>query len=86
LTGSSLEVLTTWEWPTSYGWVIPFPSDFDPKAETANDVSRVVKAAQDAAPGIALHTRIVEASHGADLLVVGSKGYGEFAGVEGRFK
>jgi len=90
LTGSSLEVLTTWQWPQSYGWALPFPSDFDPRAETANDVNRVVKAGQDAEPEVVVHTHIVEghpaptlveASHEADLLVVGSKGYGEFAGM-----
>jgi nucleotide-binding universal stress UspA family protein len=90
LTGSSLEVLTTWQWPQSYGWAISFPSDFDPKAESANDVNRVVKAGKDAEPEVVIHTHIVEghpaptlveASHEADLLVVGSKGYGEFAGM-----
>lgn len=83
-------MLTTWQWPTTYGWVFPIPSDFDPRAEAENEVSRVVKAALDGAPGLVMHTHIVkghpaptlvEASHEADLLVVGSKGYGEFAGM-----
>jgi len=78
--------LTTWQWPQSYGWAIPFPSDFDPRAESASDVNRVVKAEQDAEPEVVIHTHIVdrppaptlvEASHEADLLVV----YGEFAGM-----
>ncbi|HEY1832623.1 MAG TPA: universal stress protein [Acidimicrobiales bacterium] len=90
LTGSSLEVMTTWQWPSSYGWAMPVPSDFDPRGETANEVSRVVKVVQDAVPDVVMRTHIVEghpaptlveASHEADLLVVGSRGYGEFAGM-----
>ena len=33
LTGSSLEVVMTWEWPSSYGWAAPIPDDFDPEDE-----------------------------------------------------
>jgi nucleotide-binding universal stress UspA family protein len=90
LTGSSLEVVTTWEWPTNYGWAMALPSDFDPKADITNDVIRVVKVAQDAGPDVVMHTHVVEghpaptlvqASYEADLLVVGSTGYGELAGM-----
>jgi len=33
LTGSSLEIIMTWEWPSSYGWAVAFPSDFDPEKD-----------------------------------------------------
>ena len=23
----------TWEWPTSYGWAVPVPDDFDPESD-----------------------------------------------------
>ena len=26
-------VVMTWEWPTSYGWAVPVPDDFDPEAD-----------------------------------------------------
>jgi nucleotide-binding universal stress UspA family protein len=90
LTGSNLEVLSTWEWPTSYGWTVPIPSDFDPRAEAANEVERIVKSVRDKFPGLPVHTHVVEghpattlveASHEADLLVVGSRGQGEFSGM-----
>ena len=35
LTDSTLEVVMTWEWPTSYGWAVPVPDDFDPESESA---------------------------------------------------
>jgi nucleotide-binding universal stress UspA family protein len=82
LTGSNLEVLNIWEWPSCYGWAVPIPSDFDPRAEAANQVDRVVKVVRDKFPGVAIHTHVVEghpgptlveASHEADLLVVGWK-------------
>lgn len=31
LTSSTLEIITTWDWPPSYGWAMPFPADFDPE-------------------------------------------------------
>lgn len=89
LTGSSLEVLSIWDCPTSYG-ANPIPSDFDPRAEAANGVDGVVKGVRDDFPEIAVHTHVVqghpaltleEASHEADLLVVGSRGNGEFEGM-----
>lgn len=90
LTGSNLEVLNTWEWPATSGWAVPIPSDFDPRAEAVNQVDRVVKSVRDKFPGVSIHVHVVEghtaltlveASHEADLLVVGSKGQGEFAGM-----
>ena len=90
LTGSNLEVLSAWEWPASYGWAVPIPSDFDPRVEATNQVDRVVKGVRDEFPDVAIHTHVVEghpaptlveASHEADLLVVGSSGHGEFTGM-----
>ena len=33
LTGATLVVITTWETPTSYGWAMPLPSEWDPMAD-----------------------------------------------------
>ena len=30
LTGASPQVIICWEYPTSYGWAPPYPTDFEP--------------------------------------------------------
>jgi nucleotide-binding universal stress UspA family protein len=90
LTGSPLEVIMTWEWPASLGWSVPVPDDYDPET----DVRQILDAAVDAAvaghTGVVVDRRVVnghpapvlvEASKGADLLVIGSRGHGEFVGM-----
>jgi nucleotide-binding universal stress UspA family protein len=90
LTGSSLEVITTWEWPTDYGWALPFPSGWDPSADAQKVLDQTVEPMQQAHPTVAIRATVVEghpapvlinASTGAALLVVGSRGHGEFAGM-----
>ena len=83
LTGATLEVLTTWEWPTSFGWALPFPADYDPAAEARKLVEGVISKVRAAHPGLRIRATVaeghpapvlVQASDGADLLVVGSRG------------
>jgi nucleotide-binding universal stress UspA family protein len=90
LTGAVLEVVMTWEWPTSYGWSLPIPSGYDPAAESEKLLAGILEPVRKDHPGITLQPTIleghpapllVEASTGADLLVVGSRGHGEFAGM-----
>ncbi len=90
LTGSALEVVTTWEWPASYGWAVPVPTDFDPEADIRRTLDSAVDQVRAAYPALTIRPRIVnahpapvlvEASKGADLLVVGSRGHGEFVGM-----
>ena len=90
LTGSPLEVIMTWEWPASYGWAVPIPDDFDPEADTRKALDTAIAGAQSEHPGVKVEGRLVsghpapvlvEASKGADLLVVGSRGHGEFVGM-----
>ena len=90
LTGSTLEIVMTWEWPTSYGWAVPVPDDFDPEADIRKGRSTGSSPARSAHPGLQVERRLisghpapvlVEASKGADLLVVGSRGHGEFVGM-----
>ncbi|MGC1283753.1 MAG: universal stress protein [Streptosporangiaceae bacterium] len=88
LTGATLEVVTGWDYPAFYGWApaIPDDLDFGHFAQRAQDeaLEEVFGADRPAR----LETRVVgrhpalalvEASEGADLLVVGSRGYGGFA-------
>jgi len=90
LTGDVVEVIATWTWPTSYGWTMAFPTDYDPAADAQTAIDQAVGPLQAEAPGVRFETRVVEgapaatlveASHGADLLVVGSRGHGAFAGM-----
>lgn len=88
--GAPLELLTAWDWPRSYGWAVPVPSDYDPEA----DATRLVRAAEASVhavhPGVVSTGGVVQgppavvlvdASRRARLLVVGSRGHGELAGM-----
>lgn len=90
LTRSSLEIVMTWEWPSSYGWAAPIPDDFDPEEEVRRSLDAAVAPVRAAYPDLSIDARVVsghpapilvEASKGADLLVVGSRGHGEFVGM-----
>jgi nucleotide-binding universal stress UspA family protein len=90
LTGATLEVVMTWEWPASYGWAVPIPDDFDPEADTQKALDTAIAGVRSEQPGLKAEARLVnghpapvlvEASKDADLLVVGSRGHGEFVGM-----
>jgi nucleotide-binding universal stress UspA family protein len=87
--GAGLEAVTAWEYPASFGWAA-VPSDWDP----AKDMEKVLQDAVSEAfgdrlpAGIELQVReggaarvLIEASQGATMLVVGSRGHGGFAGM-----
>ncbi len=88
-TGATLELVHSWEWLTGAGWA-PIPSDFDPQhgAETvlngAIDTARALHPtlviAATTAEGQAAD-RLVGASTGAELLVVGCRGHSELSGL-----
>jgi nucleotide-binding universal stress UspA family protein len=90
LTGCRLDVVVSWELPTSFGWVPPYPSDFNPAKDAQKAADDELAAALGSHPDVVVQTTIVEghpaptlveASRGADLLVLGSRGHGEFAGM-----
>jgi len=90
LTGSTLEILMTWEYPSSYGWAVPIPDDFDPESDLQQTLHTAVAGVRAEHPDLEVSARLVsghpapvlvEASKGADLLVVGSRGHGEFVGM-----
>jgi nucleotide-binding universal stress UspA family protein len=90
LTGSPLEVIMTWEWPASLGWSVPVPDDYDPESDVRQTLDAAVDAALADHPEITVERRVVnghpapvlvDASKGADLLVIGSRGHGEFVGM-----
>ena len=90
LTNDQLDVVATWQWPSSYGWAVPTPDDYDPETALRREIEPGVDAVRAAHPGITMEIRVidghpapvlVEASKGAELLVVGSRGHGEFVGM-----
>lgn len=87
--GASLDAVIAWEYPVAYGWS-PIPLDWNP----AQDMDEVLAHAVDTAFGTdrpdALNLEVIEGhaahvlleqSKAADLIVVGSRGHGGFAGL-----
>ena len=90
LTAARLEVVMCWEWPSSYGWAMPIPEDFHPEGDIRRTLQTAVAPVRTAHPGVGVDARVVrghpapilvEASEGADLLVIGNRGHGEFVGM-----
>jgi nucleotide-binding universal stress UspA family protein len=90
LTSSTLEVVTTWEWPNTYGAPFALPAEYDPDADARRVLEEAVAPIHAAHPSVTIRASavkgppaptLVDLSQGADLLVVGSRGHGEFAGM-----
>jgi nucleotide-binding universal stress UspA family protein len=91
LTGASLQAIMTWHVPTAaYGAPVPVPSDYDFIADSERELAKVAHEVLGEHPAIHVSlvvveghpaTRLIEASVGAELLVVGSRGHGAFAGM-----
>ena len=88
LTGCTLEVLSTWEWPSVYGGIAPLPTDYDPAKDATKALDNAVQSMRDNHPNVVIHSTVcqgrpaatlVEASRGADLLVVGTHGHSELS-------
>ena len=92
LTGATVDVVTAWQYPATavgFGWaMMPSDTEFaEIAAKTlAEAISKVVDPFSDArvrpvvVKGYPAQV-LVEAAAGADLLVVGSRGHGGFAGA-----
>jgi nucleotide-binding universal stress UspA family protein len=90
LTGTSLEIVTAWNRPPRLGKGMPLAIDYDPARNAKRIVNEVVDEVRHTHPNLRIESKIVgghsspaliEASQGADLLVVGSRGHSEFVGI-----
>jgi len=89
-TGATVEVVTTWEWPSAYGSAVVMPTDYDPSADATRLVRGAVEDARRARPDVDFRACVVEghpsavlaaASRGADLLALGTRGHRELGGL-----
>jgi nucleotide-binding universal stress UspA family protein len=90
MTHSSLEIVMTWDWPPDYGWAMTFPSGYDPSETVEKLLQQARSAVHERYPDLDTSAKVVQghpapvlvdASKGAGLLVVGSRGHGEFLGM-----
>ncbi len=87
LTGATLEAVISWEWPTAYGVAFSYlPPDYDPGADARTVLDQALESIRGAHPRLTIRPVIreghpapalVDASQGAELLVVGSRGHRE---------
>lgn len=90
LTGAALEVVGAWGYPVYFGTTPVWPSDFDPQAVAEGSIRQAVEEVLGTHPALVVRTTVreadasialLEASEGADLLVLGSRGHGAFTGM-----
>jgi nucleotide-binding universal stress UspA family protein len=87
-TGATLEVVTAWDYPVTYGWVPVPPEDYALADFAEKSLNEAISEVFGADVPENIERRVVEghpaevlvaASKDAELLVVGSRGYGGFA-------
>ncbi len=93
-TGATVDAVAAWEYPAAmagYGWVaIPPTADLDFSEIAAKTLAEAISRAVDPASDVKISPRVaegtpagvlLEAAKDAELLVVGSRGHGGFAGA-----
>ena len=89
VTGGRIDAVIAWHPPVSFGWSY-VPGDWNPEKDAEKVLSRAVDEVFGADPPIGMRLIVREGnpakvlldeSRDADLLVVGSRGHGGFAGL-----
>jgi nucleotide-binding universal stress UspA family protein len=91
MAGATLRVVTVWHFPASFGWgpVLAVP-EMDLEADARAALKETIEAVATTGKPVTMQTEVLEgppalmllrAARDADLLVVGSRGHGAFAGM-----
>ncbi len=89
LAGASVDAVLAWQLPATYGWA-PVLAGVDLEGDARKALEETVDEVFGPDRPVALRTSVVQgspapvllgAADGADLLVVGSRGHGAFAGM-----
>jgi nucleotide-binding universal stress UspA family protein len=84
---ATVEAVIAWQVPVTYGWAA---AQWDPCTEMTAVLNQSVHAVFGDRPPVPIHAQareggaarvLIEASHGAHMLVVGSRGHGGFVGL-----
>jgi nucleotide-binding universal stress UspA family protein len=90
LTGAEVEAVTAWSYPAGYGWAPFGDGAVDLEGEAGKILFDALAEVSGIAPDVVVEPSVVfghaadvlvRAAEGADLLVVGSRGHGGFAGM-----
>jgi nucleotide-binding universal stress UspA family protein len=90
LTGAEVEAVTAWSYPAGYGWAPVGDGAVDLEGEAGKILFDALAEVSGIAPDVVVEPSVVfghaadvlvRAAEGADLLVVGSRGHGGFAGM-----
>jgi nucleotide-binding universal stress UspA family protein len=87
--GARLDAVSAWEYPPALGWSV-VPDDWDPADDTRKVLQQTLAEVFGDQPPASLRLQVheggaakvlIQASEGASMLVVGSRGHGGFAGL-----
>ena len=87
--GAGLDAVTSWDYPAGYGWG-SIPSDWDPAQDMQKVLDQTLQDVFGDHPPAGLRRLVreggaaqvlLDASQGAIMLIVGSRGHGGFAGL-----
>jgi len=90
LTGAEIEAVTVWDYPSTYGWAPAADGAADFEGDAGKILAEALAETSGIAPGVEVEPVVirghaadvlVRAAKAADLLVVGSRGHGGFAGM-----